>query len=175
MNVSAVVLALLGVWFLLSLCAQCLAFQHWMRWLKARDFLALIPSWHFFAHPGEGDLHLLYRDQLDDGRQFTPWQEVELGNPSLGRVLYHPRRRRVKAVTTACMRLEQLADEHPTSKVLFVSRPYLCIATYIMGLPRKNGSHARQFLLADTSGPSPETGVEIVFLSLLHPFEERSC
>jgi hypothetical protein len=81
----------------------------------------------------------------------------------------------VKAVTSACLHLCQMADCNPKSKVLFVSLPYLRIATYIMALPPENGSHSRQFLLACTSEPDPDPEVEIVFLSPLHTFEERSC
>src|SRR5581483_6746809 len=51
----------------------------WGRSLNARDRLAIIPHWTFFApNPGTSDFHLLARDRLAGGG-FSAWKEVAPG------------------------------------------------------------------------------------------------
>jgi hypothetical protein len=45
---SAVFIALLGVWLLLSILAQFNTFS-WIRWFRGRDYFVLIPDWSIFA------------------------------------------------------------------------------------------------------------------------------
>jgi hypothetical protein len=164
---SAVFIAIFGIWLMLSILAQFDAFK-WARWLQERDYFALIPDWSFFApDPVGGDFQILYRDKLFDG-QFTPWKEVALRNASLMRAIWNPEKRRRKAMINAGTSLLQIAARTPKSKVLFVSLPYLLTLTYVTTMPRRNFSDYRQFLIAHTFGYHTSKEAEILFLSPLH-------
>ena len=171
---SAVFLTILGAWLLLSILAQ---FSHfvWMRWLRDRDYLALIPTWSFFApDPGIGDLQLFYRDKLFDG-QFTHWEVVAFRNSSFLRVIWNPEKRRRKAIINACLLLLQIANNHSQRKMVFVTVPYRLILMYITAMPCSKLSHARQFLIAQTFGYYPTQKAEVLFVTQIHELKRVLC
>lgn len=171
---SAVFLAILGLWLLLTILAQFHP-SPWVRWVQARDALTLIPDWSFFApEPIAGDLQILYRDLLFDG-QLTPWKEVTFHNASLLRAIWNPEKRRRKtSVTTATLLLQQVA-RHPNRRELFVSLPYLVTLMQVMTMPCSNASASRQFLIVHTFGSHTSQEAQLLFLSPLHRLEEEPC
>lgn len=165
---SAVLLAILGIWLLLVILAQFKTCRKWMSWLHARDYCALMPEWSLFApEPVVGDLQLLYRDKLLDGR-FTLWKEVPFHKASLVRAIWNPEKRRLKTTLNAATLVLQMAARNPKSQALFISHPYMILLMCIISIPRWKCSDCRQFVIVRTFGYDTSREAEILLLSPLH-------
>jgi hypothetical protein len=162
---EAAVATLLGVWLALTLAI------HWPRFrtrLRHWDFLALIPEWNFFAPtPGQGDFHLLFRDELTDGA-LTDWEEVSLPDSrALHTALWNPKKRTRKALFDCAqelsVHLRDLADTNPQASI-----PYLTLLQYVSCRERLPGAVRTQFLLMYSEGMLSDAEPVIVHLSLWH-------
>jgi hypothetical protein len=172
---SAVFIAILEIWLILTILVQFPCFK-WVKWLRDRDYFALLPNWSFFApNPGTSDLQILYRDKLSDG-QLTPWQAVAFREGSLLHAIWNPEKRLHKAITNVCLSLLQLASDKHKSKLLFASVPYILIVMYIKALPHDGSSNSRQFLIAQTYGYcTVSQEPKILFISQFHKLKGVSC
>jgi hypothetical protein len=126
-----------------------------------------MPNWAFFANPTEGGLYIWYQDTHLNGDK-TPWNEIQLRNPSRWRALWNPRGCHWKMLLSACYSLLVMEEDEHEGQRWLVSQPYKEVLTAVMALPRQSTSNSRQFLLAWTSGPLQVEHVDGVFLSQQH-------
>jgi hypothetical protein len=146
------ILALLGVWFLISIPNQLT--NRYGAWVSRFDPFGFVPKWTFFAPiPGTFDYRLIYRDLLADG---TPgeWQEVDwCVKRRWTHVLWHPRRLTTKLIMDSISGLGQVVahmakegiDIERNPQGMIVSTPYVLLLNLVMAMPRQNAeSVARQ-------------------------------
>jgi hypothetical protein len=166
-NLNYFIIVVLGIWLFLSIIAQFRGIK-WIKWVKDKDSLALIPSWTFFApNPGVTDYKLLYRDRLFNG-QFNNWKEVAHRNNSILNFIWNPDKRRQKAIADSCRSLLQTANKNSENKAILSSAPYLTIMAYIMNMPKNSLYEYRLFLIVRTFGYISSKPPDILFLSYLH-------
>jgi hypothetical protein len=181
-----IVLFLVG-WLALSVAAQVRG-QHLrsarkiLGRIRDYDYCSMIPSWSFFApNPGTRDFQLMYRDKLLDG-QFTVWKSVQcLSYPYL-RFVWNPHKRRAKAIVDLCVFLmgdlkRVLEAEAPEKaealgKSIYISLPYIGLATYISRVPHSPFSDFTQFMIATSYGFDTDKPPEIAFISPLYRLQE---
>lgn len=154
---------LLALW--LAVTMICQPESRLSAWIRKRDHLNLVPAWTFFApNPGVQDFHLLFRDELTDGRT-TPWQEIQLVSlPVVFGMLWNPGRRQNKALIDIVKYLAQEAivrrmDPHG----LRISLPYIALLNFVSNLPRAYQPTKTQFMLMRSSRlPALEPECELV-------------
>src|SRR5207249_4775889 len=85
-----------------------------------------IPLWTFFApNPGVSDYYILFRDRLVNG-SLTCWREVPLSlSRGWSRAVWHPDRRRRKALMDLASALVQFAQKSELGVTLTI--PYLLL------------------------------------------------
>lgn len=140
-------IVLFGAWWVLSAVAQLpTAFSSW---LQSLDVVNVIPRWNFFApSPGTYDVHVLYRDRLQDG-SVTDWHEIPAEvPPRFINPLWNPGRRHNKAVFDVTRHIADYASTHEGETLqIQMSMPYLVLLNFVSKLPRVYGARETQFLL----------------------------
>jgi hypothetical protein len=138
---------------------------------KRALLLRLVPQWNFFAPiPGTHDFHLLYRDQLADGR-VGPWRECAefTGKRSAAAPIWHPEKRVKKTICDITVTFMGNPADTATpieQDLVKLSMPHLLLLNYVAALPRSSLSAARQFVLIETCASDPKPN--ILVLSGLH-------
>ena len=162
------VLAVLGTWLLATLVSHVPTRR--LRWIKDVDPFGLIPGWTFFApKPATTDLHLLYRDRLDDGC-CTEWREIPFAERRrLLHAVWNPGKRYRKALFDICMGLAESAigSEHDPA-TMKLSIPYLLLLTYVGSVDHLPGARAVQFSVVTSFGMVSDREPEVLFLSEFH-------
>jgi hypothetical protein len=164
------VLALLGVWALLSFFNQ---FEkgRFIQFLKKFDFAGAIPIWTFFApNPGSHDNHLLFRDVSADGTT-GPWREIHINRRPPGYFLFNPEKRVSKAVGDHITFLLRRAKPGNFPKRRMVEMPYLALLHFVSSFPADFLADRRQFAIARTAGIDGRKEPVILFLSAFHKLE----
>jgi hypothetical protein len=171
--IDVLVVGALAVLFLVSVAQQVFS-GRWIKKIKDRDVMALIPIWSFFApNPGRTDYHLLFRDQLVTG-EWCPWHEISQGPRTSLRSVWNPGKRRAKGLTDHISSLMRSLNGVELEPIVMVLHPsYLTLLRWVTIQGSDPRSHSRQFLVAQTSGFGAEsTEPEILFISLAHPLRE---
>lgn len=169
------VVGIFGVWAVLSVLNQFPRVRKdagfFSSRIKSRDYLSLIPLWTFFAPtPGTHDHEVLFRDRLVDGRT-TAWRQVSAIEVPWLCGLWNPGKRTKKAHLDLTVFLAQHAilamnsKEEGAAKSVFVSLPYIGIATRVGSAPRGPLTAQRQFMVAMSNGYQHPVEAEIVFIS----------
>jgi hypothetical protein len=170
---SAVVVAGLGLWLLLTMLYQFRR-RPW-RWLRRWDPFRLLPRWTFFApHPGGTDLHLQYRD-VDPATlkaEAGEWTEISLRVPrGLRAAVWHPGRRGRKVLLDAVRALFALAEEVEPA-ALQITTPYLLLLQVVtapgVGAAEPAPGRYRQFRITESFGFLAERPPRVLFESQLH-------
>lgn len=175
MNVStAVVVAVLGLWFSVSVVSQPPRIGNILR---RYDPSSLLPNWSFFApRPVSFDYHLLYRDLLHD-LTVSDWTEIPIVEERAWYCfLWNPKRRRKKALFDSCSMLLRLRSSLAEQGIdqpeaLHRAVPYLMLLNYVTGLPHPL-ARGTQFLILRTFGPTLGTPPTAVFTSRFHRVQQ---
>jgi len=161
------VAAMFVFWFLLSLLVLVPKFRPAVR----QRFLSfLVPEWKFFApNPAQGEYHLLFRDQLEDG-SVTPWTEVTFPrNRRWWNVAWNPDKRANKALFDAIVGLA--SEVISSSEGLVASIPYLTLLSYVSGLSRFSTPTYTQFMVLHDFSSFMHREPALVFSSELHSLQ----
>ena len=168
---SALVIAVFGLWLLISLLNQHGKLRRLVWQIVGRDICSLIPTWTFFAPtPGCTDVHILYRDRDSEGR-IAPWREVRVLGRASWRTLWSPRRRISKGIIDVVPDLTRGTDytpKAPVSKQKVLGFPYLLILNYVCCQPADFRARMRQFAVARTNGFGTDGDPDVIFLSAFH-------
>ncbi len=183
------ILALLGVWFLISIPNQ-LTNRHGA-WVSRFDPFGFVPKWTFFAPvPGTLDYRLIYRDLLADGTP-SDWQEVDwCVKRRWIHVVWHPRRLTTKLIIDSINGLGQVVssmvkegiDIERKPQGMILSTPYVLLLNLVMAMPRQNTEAvARQMavfqvdpLAARQPGVDFERMGALIFCSSAHDLATQS-
>ncbi len=140
----------LGLWLVLTIANQ-FNFR-WMRWVRAIDFMLLLPRWTFFApDPGLSDFHLSYRTIAADGT-VSDWEEIDLiAQRTLRAAVWHPEKRVTKAVIEAVAFLAPLSRNDPD--LVPGSPPYRCLVNHAIRAAERSrrGHEFCEFRLIETA------------------------
>lgn len=165
--------ALLAAWFALSVLAHLRsAVRQRFPQLEA---WGLIPHWNFFApRPGVHDVHLLYRDFDPDGSAGQLDYVPMIGARRWYQLVWHPDKYRSKVVSDIAATIQSLnrraRENEADPRLLMLSQPYLLALHLVMRMPRRQGTAARQFILARHR--EGESQHRLVFFSERHPFAD---
>ncbi len=163
---TAASLALLAVWFGLSILAQFDIAAS--RIVRGHDAFSLLPRWTFFVRPGLSDRHFMYRDQLPDS-SYSAWREIlPEDERTLGKALWNPAKRCRKSLGDTIESLLKTRQTDP-QRPLAPTMPYLTILNYILSLPHDPQSAATQFMVVRTGGFLTDSKPRLVFKSDWHP------
>jgi hypothetical protein len=139
--------------------------------IKNWDYFSLIPLWTFFAPtPGTRDHEVLFRDRLIDGRD-TAWRQISVINVPWSCGIWNPAKRMKKANLDLTVFLAQhlvnaiKLENEEAKKSVFLSLPYIGIATRVASAPRGPLTSQRQFLVALSNGYEDPREAEILFIS----------
>ncbi|HEX6903344.1 MAG TPA: hypothetical protein VF789_26745 [Thermoanaerobaculia bacterium] len=162
---TAASLALLAIWFGLSILAQ---FDNTAsRAARSRDAFSLLPRWTFFAHPGFSDYHLMYRDLLPDN-SLAAWREIlPADKRTLGKALWNPDKRCRKALFDTVDLLIQLRKKDP-QQPLASTMPYLTILNYVISQRHAPQATSTQFMVVRTGGFLTDSKPRLIFRSDWH-------
>lgn len=164
---SALVLVIFAVWFLLSAVSQL---PYFMRRGKQWRLLGLLPTWYFFNSPlAARDVYLLYRHQTTAGN-FLGWQELPLGG-SRGwfNALWSPERHLNKALLdiTALIITMRLRNRMEPD-VFQRSLPYQAALELVRSRAVSANGQDVQFCLCVREAAQNIGPAGIVFLSAVH-------
>jgi len=145
----------------------------WFSFIERHDLFMLLPRWTFFAPtPGMSDYHLLYRDQLEDGR-LSEWVEIPITEErKLYSFLWNPEKKSKKVlsdVVASLLQLSQLGIRESTA--LMFSLPYLILLNVVVHHDRKRAGIKRRFVLAEKFRDDGNPTVHVVLVSAFHPLE----
>lgn len=158
----------LGTWFLLSLLTQIRidSIQRLRKW----DLLGLLPMWWFFAPiPARGDIHLLYRCQLQDCTVLD-WREIRPGGRrNWFSLIWNPGRRERKALFDISNGLlaERRAKGVDTSDIS-LSLTYLLLLNYVVYRTHVLGTKSVQLMLMSSDLAITQDEPKLIFLSGWH-------
>ena len=162
-----VVAVFLGFWLVVSALYQIKRFK-WVGWLKSRDFFAMIPAWSFFApNPGMTDLHLLYREKLNDGT-VTNWRQIRW-DARLIRAFWNPHKRLQKGISDMGNDLHRYAarnKDHAERVLIYPS--FIALLRYISEQKHTPGTERVQFTIARSFGYHSEAMAQVQFVSNFH-------
>jgi hypothetical protein len=135
--------------------------------IRAVDVLLIVPEWRFFGPiPGRSDMHLLFRDRLDDGA-IDEWREIDIVSMRpLWSALWNPRRREAKALFDACVEMAKARVKTPDA--VLGSMPYLTLINFVSAQPRWTRSVETQFLIMMRDADATPPELTPVFLSEFH-------
>jgi hypothetical protein len=164
---SAVVLVIFAVWFLLSAITQL---PYFMRRGRRWRLLGLLPTWYFFNSPlSARDVYLLYRRQTVEG-DFLGWQELPLGG-SRGwfNALWSPERHLNKAVLDiAALIITMRVRNRVQPETLQRSLPYQSALELVRSRAVAANGQDVQFCLCVREAAQKVGPEGIVFLSAVH-------
>lgn len=141
--------------------------------LPRLETLGLIPHWTFFApRPSMHDMHLLYRDRLDDDEvgeiAFVPTIEVRRWYHAI----WNPEKFRNKVIAdvSVSLGLQFLATDKSDGdlRLVMLSVPYMMAVHLVMQMPRTENVKARQFILARQQSYGQDPDRQLIFLSEFH-------
>jgi hypothetical protein len=172
MDVAAAAIAFVfGIWLVLSVAHQTPERWELKRWIARRDPFGLVPEWTFFAPtPGTADTFLMYR-VFEDGR-WQRWLILPMASRrSLLTVVWHPQRRRVKALFDIVNSLSRVAAQRSeTPRAVCLSTGYLALLGITAAKARcHERATACQFAVASVDVRSVELRAELVIQSESHP------
>ncbi|MFF4992354.1 hypothetical protein ACFY19_34620 [Streptosporangium saharense] len=135
----------------------------------------LVPDWRFFApNPGIHDIHLLFRDELEDGTP-TQWTEISVWpTRRFIHMIWHPDRRLQKAIFDAGKEID-ITVSYLKAQEDFDARPiqnspgYLALLNHVANACDHHPNAAKtQFLIAQSDGTHEKEPPTLVFLSNFH-------
>jgi hypothetical protein len=161
---QAIVAGVFVLWFVLSLAVYLPRCQKVVRRL---DQLSLIPEWRFFApRPGQHDLHLLYRDEYENGSS-TEWTEIVLATKRrFWCAVWNPGKRNNKALFDCVQELGKHIRQG--DETIELSLPYLTLLNYVESMERLAMPTAVRFAIFTSDGKRFEPEPDILLLSNLH-------
>jgi hypothetical protein len=173
-----VVAAGLAGWFAATVAGQHpnLAFDR----VRGLDPLgSLIGNWRFFApKPARHDFALLHRTLRADGAQ-TPWAQSATAAPRrLAHLVWHPGRRREKAIYDLVNELLLIADARrgpvPAAPAYRMLRDFVATA---IRRSHQGGALPRgfQFAIARHAGYDPDEAPAYLFASAYEPLESSAA
>jgi hypothetical protein len=161
---------LLGAWF----AATVVSSEPRRKFEQLRRFDPIgcyLPEWRFFApRPGEHDIHLLVRDELDDG-YVTDWHDAA-GHATrrLHHLVWNTSIREQKVVLDCLYGLQNFSTqvEHQP-ELIQLSLPYLRLLSYASyQMPHHARARRTQFVLVAAKGWDERAEPTVVFLSSQH-------
>jgi hypothetical protein len=178
---TALVIALLGLWLLLSIANQLDGPIR--RALAGLNALHLLPRYTFFApDPIDVDYHLVFRDLAADGSP-TAWQECFLGperRHGLVEVFWDPSHRAHTTLNQVVVAITLLGSSVARAsdlgvRVVAVSFPYTFLLHAAMRSPASEQSMRRQFMIVETVGTRPNRRMRLGILSEKHRIARSSA
>jgi hypothetical protein len=175
-------ISVLAIWMFCSVLKQ-------LRWPPVRWFITLIdlitsadlpgilPYWSFYApEPQSFTFSVFYRDRFRD-HSVSKWSSMDSPSFTPLSFLCNPGRRRAKAMFYVCSQLmriviRSLRGEWDASHV-YVSWPYLCIASCVSSGRHFPGATESQFLMVLNDRAASRDKPVIVFLSPMFSLEGR--
>lgn len=176
---STVVLMAFGAWLGLSAIAQLAGANNFLDRLlepiRAKDKLALLPAWTFFApRPGQTDIHLLYRD-LSEVSSISCWHETLTDTGfSIRESFWDPRKRSRKILVDFAQGLMEKSTGDSLGHFRLTGE-YICILNYVVHLESTPFATRRQFAIVETPGDALLEPIKVIFVSDVHPIETSSA
>lgn len=168
-DASGVVCAVFfAAWFLTTVLCQFPGYGIG-KFLKGRDYCAVIPIWTFFApNPATQDFVLLFRDQHISGT-ISAWKmfEYRLPSPAI-RWLWNPGKRRSKVIHDMATVWLLIAEREPACKTFMLSVPYLCLLHQVCAAPRGHSAIATQMAIGSVHRNQRDAPAEIFATSEFH-------
>ncbi|MDS1272282.1 hypothetical protein RIF23_18490 [Lipingzhangella sp. LS1_29] len=135
--------------------------------IQRKDLFFLIPNWRFFApNPGVYDFHIIYRVRNDG--QISGWRGIDMiANRRSLHTLWHPKRRREKAVFDIANGVALVLDKG--FDVITRTPDYRLLSNFVAATVRAddiNGNiEGYQFALARSAGYESTKDPEIVMVA----------
>ncbi|WP_019544894.1 hypothetical protein [Streptomyces sulphureus] len=168
---EAALYGLLGTWFALTVGQQ---FKKRPRFLERVDpgNVTLPVSTFFAPRPGTTDTHLLVRDELLDGST-TEWAEYPVSQDrSLRQMVWHPNRRREKALCDVQNDLAFLVRQDKGPEHIHMTVPYLALLNFVSHrCPHAPDSRRVQFLLVASGGHDETEEPDVLLASDFHTLD----
>jgi hypothetical protein len=175
---STLFVAVFSAWAALSVINQFSSLMKHRRFaifwrIKGCDYCSLIPLWTFFApNPATRDYEVLYRDQLVDG-EYTAWRQLYSDGVPWLCGLWNPLKRVKKANIDMTQFVAQelsraiKSGKDDDARGVFISLPYIGLATRVTAAPRGPLSARTQFMVALSNAYSDLQEPDILFISPL--------
>jgi hypothetical protein len=160
--------SILVAWFVASVVHQ-FRLRWWSR-IARFDAFNMLPRWSFFApNPGRHDLHIVYRDWVDD--ECGKWTELVVSAvDNRCRWLWNPSRYPRKAISDLTNGLYyELQSSNTEKRMIMLSSSYIGLLNVIMAQPPVGAKFShRQFAIFKTQGFGSDRQLEVTFVSEVH-------
>ena len=129
---SFVIVFVLGLWLMLSICAQFYRSSP-AGVIRRLDTFDVVPSWTFFApNPISFDLALLVRHMRKGEQQWSAWRPVvqpECGSRAV-RMIWNPNSRLTKILHDFAQEIFATKKNSAAENAIELSIPYLCLLSH---------------------------------------------
>jgi hypothetical protein len=165
---EGLIISFLILLFFLTVISQ---FQKpWVDYIRQRDIVNFLPAWYFFApRPVTYHLHILYRDEYEDGF-ITSWKKVTFSEKrKWWHFVWNPKKRLNKAFFDIFKDLMDHIKISSDEEFIIGSLPYLLLLNFISSLNHDPLAIRTQFAVFKNEAGT--TDMDMLFLSFVHELE----